>query len=298
MPRSFLRSALKPLIAVIIVLLAVSPKHQQRLLLTRGRILKAQRIYDLTPKGKSKRITAMTIKTYPMRLVESHSISPKVKHFSFSTEAFTQFIPGQFITIHFYVEGKALKRSYSVANHDTGQGIEFAASYVPNGPASELLFNLRPGEELQASGPFGRLILKDEPVQRYFLIATSTGITPYRAMLNQLSELLKADNTLEVHILQGVQRPEDLLYREEFLSWAHTYPNAFFHACYSKEIDATEPFAYQGYVQTKLLALSPRPEGDVFYLCGNPYMVDACFSLLKEKAVPVSNIRREKYISR
>jgi NAD(P)H-flavin reductase len=50
-------------------------------------------------------------------------------------------------------------------------------------------------------------------------------------------------------------------------------------------------------VTTLLPELLPDPARDIAYLCGNPNMVDACFTLLKDAGLPIPNIRREKYIS-
>ena len=52
-----------------------------------------------------------------------------------------------------------------------------------------------------------------------------------------------------------------------------------------------------GHVQNVLAELGPEPARDIAYLCGNPNMVDAAFNALKESGLPVSQIRREKYIS-
>ena len=75
----------------------------------------------------------MQINTFPITLKESSMITPKVKHFVFNCELSPHFNyqPGQFITIHFEHEGKALKRSYSIANEPKQDNqIEFAASYL------------------------------------------------------------------------------------------------------------------------------------------------------------------------
>jgi ferredoxin-NADP reductase len=60
----------------------------------------------------------MQINIFPITLKESFMISPKVKHFIFNCELSPHFnyLPGQFVTIHFEHQGKLLKRSYSIAN--------------------------------------------------------------------------------------------------------------------------------------------------------------------------------------
>jgi len=50
-------------------------------------------------------------------------------------------------------------------------------------------------------------------------------------------------------------------------------------------------------VQAVLAELAPHEGRDIAYLCGNPNMVDAAFTALKECGLPVPQIRREKYVS-
>ena len=243
----------------------------------------------------------MKLKTFPLILESAVRITPNVKHFVFryDGEGDFSYTPGQFITLHFEHQGKMLRRSYSIANKgNEGNRIEFAAGYVEHGPASELLFNLQPGEALNANGPFGRLVLKDEPVKRLILLATSTGVTPYRCMLNEIETRLSNDPTLEVIVLQGVQKREDVLYGDEFIAFSEQHPRFQFCAHLSREnIDKPHPFETSGYVQSAFDTLSLDPEHDLVYLCGNPQMIDDSFNILKERGFEIKSIRREKYIS-
>lgn len=243
----------------------------------------------------------MQIDLFPISLEDAFMISPKVKHFIFRTglNPVFQHIPGQFITIHFEHQGKMLKRSYSIANapsHDNR--IEFAAGFVEGGPGTDLLFNLSSGDTININGPFGRLILKEQNPKRYIFAATSTGITPYRAMLPALRQRLTDDKNLHIVILQGVQKHEDLLYAEEFIDFAN-HPRVSFQARLSRaqthELQAHE---HTGYVQHAFPDLKIDPQHDVVYLCGNPGMIDESFEYLKAQGLPMQHIIREKYISR
>ncbi|KTD08433.1 ferredoxin--NADP reductase [Legionella jamestowniensis] len=243
----------------------------------------------------------MQIQTFPITLKEAYMLSPKVKHFIFDAEKNPPFnyIAGQFITIHFENNGKMFKRSYSIANIPSQDNrIEFAAGYVEGGPGTELLFNLHPGDTINITGPFGRLILKDDIPKRYILVATSTGVTPYRAMLEELKRRLQLNPDLKIVILQGVQKREEILYLDEFQALAKAFPQVTFRAHLSREpLDNLSAGEYQGYVQHAFPDLSLNPENDVVYLCGNPGMIDDSFSYLKEKGFTMQQIIREKYIS-
>ncbi len=244
----------------------------------------------------------MSINTFPIVLEETYMISPSVKHFRFHSKlqpAFS-FIAGQFIRIHFEHEGKMLRRSYSIANPPQNDNyIEFAASYVKNGPGTEFLFNLKIGEEVSVNGPYGKLTLKDEMQKRYIFVATSTGVTPYRAMLPDLERRIKEDSNFRCVILQGVQKSQDILYNQEFVDFAALMGEQMqFKAFLSRETnDNLAQHEYKGHVQDGFAELNLNSEQDIVYLCGNPAMIDDTFNILQEKGFTTQNIIREKYIS-
>jgi ferredoxin-NADP reductase len=243
----------------------------------------------------------MAIPEHEFNLIDCQNITTRVKHFIVKLDkpVSFEFIPGQFITIVFEHEEKTLRRSYSIANIPNSQNtIEFAAGYVENGPGTKFLFNLHPGAKLKIQGPFGRLILKDEPCKRLILIGTSTGITPYRAMLDVLTKRLKSQEDLEVHLIQGVAKADDILFEQDFLNFCTSIDKAHFSAALSQENQALRPHHQIGRVQIALEKLNPNPETDLIYLCGNPNMIDDCTALLEAKGFPIQKIIREKYISR
>jgi ferredoxin-NADP reductase len=195
-------------------------------------------------------------------------------------------------------DDKLVRRSYSLAMAPNDEGrIEFAASYVSDGFASELLFNLKPDDTVQATGPFGRLILPSQPEQRIICVATGTGVTPYRTMLPAFSERIARDQSAIV-LLEGVRTHADLLYADDFRSFAATHPLFTFIPCLSRETATTMPDdARQGYVHEQFESLLLLPKTDLFFLCGNPNMIDAAFSKLTSLGFDSSRIKREKYIS-
>jgi ferredoxin-NADP reductase len=240
---------------------------------------------------------------FQLRLVESRMLAPAVRHMAFerADDVPFAFVPGQFVQIHFhYADGKPTKRSYSVATIGDGSAvrrIEIAVSYVEGGAATNLLANLPEGGTVDASGPYGRFCLDDKDAnRRYLLVATGTGVTPYRAMLPQLEKL--GARGAEVALVYGARNEAELLYGEEFEAFAARNPHFRFFACFSRAPRA-QPRAHDrnGRVQVALDELKPDAAHDIAYLCGNPDMVDQAFALLKEAGLPVPHIRREKYVS-
>ena len=245
------------------------------------------------------------VEHFQLRLVDSHMLAPSVRHLVFERVdgAPLAFVPGQFMQVHFhYADGTATRRSYSVATVGDGVSpvarIEIAVSYVEGGAATALLGNLAPGGVIDASGPYGRFCLQDaDNNRRYLLLATGTGVTPYRAMLPRLENLLAAGER-EVVLLYGARTERELLYGEQFEAFAQAHAGFTFHGCLSREARAIpRPGDRSGHIQHVLAELQPRVEHDIAYLCGNPNMVDAAYAALKDFGLPVQHIRREKYVS-
>ena len=252
----------------------------------------------------------MAIVHFPLKLTDRRMLAPSVAHLSFVRDDGLplDYIPGQFIQIHFeYADGATARRSYSLATqHDhalgPGEAVEIAVSYVPGGAATALFESLAEGGQVNASGPFGRFcLMPNDANSRYLLIGTGTGITPYRAMLPQL-EILMRERGVEVILLQGARTPAELLYGDEFRAFADAHPGFRFVPCFSRELPEDGSLqahadVRHGYVQNALAEFTPKAEGDIAYLCGNPNMVDACFEALKAAGLSIPHVRREKYVS-
>lgn len=243
----------------------------------------------------------MSHERFALLLESASMITPRVRQLSFrrADGAPLRYAPGQFITLHLpWAEGAELRRSYSVASiPGAEEALHIAVTHVDGGRATRLLFAMQPGERAEATGPFGRFVLRDDPPGRYLLVATGTGVSPYRAMLPQLRERLASGRHAAV-LLLGVRGPDELLFGRDFMEFARLNPAFRFIASYSRRLpEAPAPHELRGYVQDHLLDLQPDPRRDIVYLCGNPDMIDTAVERLKAVGFDNRNLRREKYIS-
>ena len=230
----------------------------------------------------------------------SRMITPRVMQLDFRREdgkPFT-YVPGQFITLHLPFQDMELRRSYSVATiPGESDDVQIAATHVEGGRATGILFDLKPGAKVAATGPFGRFVLREDPPSRYLLIATGTGVSPYRAMLPQLKQLLD-NKTHTAALMLGVRGPDELLFGPDFIKFVAGNPGFQFVGSMSRRV--SEPaLAHErkGYVQDHLMELDPDPKKDIVYLCGNPDMIDSAVERLKAIGFENHNLRREKYVS-
>ncbi|MEA5444488.1 FAD-binding oxidoreductase [Gammaproteobacteria bacterium AB-CW1] len=243
----------------------------------------------------------MAIRKFELVLESARMVTPRVRELTFTRRdgELIDYQPGQFVTLHMPHEEQMLRRSYSIASipEESSQSIAIAVTHVDGGRATERLFAMEPGDAVDAVGPFGRFVLRDDSPCRYLLIGTGTGVTPYRAMLPELERRIDLED-FSVELFLGVRNPEELLYGEDFQQCAEKHAGFNFHACFSRVMpESPTAFHYQGYVQDQIDRVKPDPERDIAYLCGNPEMIDTAALKLKELGFPVQNIRREKYIS-
>jgi ferredoxin--NADP+ reductase len=125
-------------------------------------------------------------------------------------------------------------RLYSIASSrlgDDGRGtsaslcvkrISFTESRsqrVHRGIASNYLCDLEPGDEVAITGPVGRtLLLPEDPASNLILVATGTGIAPFRAFLRRIYLELPGWAG-SVCLFFGVRTGAECLYRAELESF-------------------------------------------------------------------------------
>lgn len=242
----------------------------------------------------------MAIKKFNLVMQSARMVTPRVRELTFAREDGEplDYTAGQFVTLMMEHDGKLLRRSYSLARPpESTDEVTISVTHLEGGRATGILFDMEPGDRVQAMGPAGRFILRDEPPCRYILVATGTGVTPYRSMIPELEQRIDLED-FRAHLLLGVRAPEELLYGDEFLDVANRHEGFEFTACLSRQLsDPPKPNEKRGYVQDVLEDMELDPETDVIYLCGNPEMIDVAAGRLKDRDFPIGNIRREKYVS-
>jgi len=225
------------------------------------------------------------------RLLETREIAPEIRHFVFEVPETRQFlfIPGQWVSVEEMVDGEPITRAYSIASPPDGNRFELCLNRVQDGHLSPYLFTLHPGDEIEMRGPFGTFILR-EPQNDSVLVATGTGIAPFRAML---PARLAADAAHQITLLFGVRHEGNLLYRAEFEALGRRHPNFHFWPTLTRP----EPgwTGRTGRVQQHLAAaIGEQSDCDV-YICGLRAMVDETRAMLKGLGFDRKRIIYEKY---
>lgn len=224
------------------------------------------------------------------RLLEWQEIAPGTRHFVFESPDWNAaFVPGQFLSLTRQIGDDEITRAYSIASAPDGGRFALCANRVPEGRFTPFLFDLQPGGEVNFKGPYGAFILR-RPVSDSIMVATGTGIAPFRSMLlANLHEHPERRFTL----IFGVRHQEGLLYHSDFERLAREYP----HFDYQPTLTRPSPIwqGRSGRVQSHVLdKLGDRRDMDI-YICGLREMVDEMRSALKAVGVDRKRMIYEKY---
>jgi CDP-4-dehydro-6-deoxyglucose reductase len=225
------------------------------------------------------------------RLIEWIELTPGVRHFVFEIPEVERFgfVPGQFMSLTSEIGGDDITRAYSMASVPDRNQFALCLNEVEGGRYSPHLFALKPGDTVDCKGPYGAFILR-RPLSDSILVATGTGIAPFRSML---LDRLPEEKDRRFTLIFGVRYGHSLLYRAEFEQLAGTHPNFEFRPTLTRP--EAEWTGRTGRVQAHVMeALGDRRDVDV-YICGLKEMVNDVRAQLKEAGLDRKRIIYEKY---
>ncbi len=131
------------------------------------------------------------------------------------------FQPGQWVSLKLPVSAKPpLNRPYSMVSPETISGeLTLVLDRVVGGLGSGFLYQLKPGDDVHLSGPYGNFTVP-EPLDRELLfIARYTGLVPIRCILKQLYAQRQTSSVLLIAVAPA---ENELLFHQELLTLAVT----------------------------------------------------------------------------
>ncbi len=249
--------------------------------------------------------TGMAAKPYNCQVISFRMLTPTVFELCYEPDSEFEFEGGQFLSVVIPgagPKGRDLRRAYSIASHSEKRPVELCVKLVEEGPGTNYLYRLRPGDSFKGVAPYGDFTLKTGPERNACLISTGTGIAPFRAMM--MSESFKKKAPKRTLSLFGIREESEIVYEADFQALKILGVEAV--TAISRPKMATLPSVNEplnGSVRVKgrvtdYLKSShfnlPLGETD-FYLCGSSAMIDEVSAYLKEKGVDKSAIRQEVY---
>jgi Na+-transporting NADH:ubiquinone oxidoreductase subunit F len=199
------------------------------------------------------------------------------------------------------VLAEPIERAYSMANFPLEKGlllftirIAFPPGYkveIPPGIMSSYVFNLKPGDELTVSGPFGEFFARDTNKEMCF-IGGGAGMAPMRSHI--FDQLKRLKTTRKMSFWYGARSLKEAFYVEEFDALAAANPNFEWHLALSEPLPEDQWSGATGFIHNVLreqyLSRHPAPEDIEYYMCGPGVMNKAVIDMLLSLGVDRENI--------
>jgi len=192
-------------------------------------------------------------------------------------------------------------RGYSMANYPGELGIIMLNVRIatpppdkpkaPPGMMSSYIFNLKPGDEVTISGPYGEFFATENKTEMCF-IGGGAGMAPMRSHI--FDQFLRLHTDRRVTFWYGARSLRESFYNEDFDRIQAENPNFTWHLALSEPMPEDNWTGYRGFIhkvlQDEYLLKHPRPEDIEYYLCGPPQMLAACTKMLDSLGVEPENI--------
>jgi Na+-transporting NADH:ubiquinone oxidoreductase subunit F len=197
---------------------------------------------------------------------------------------------------------EAVTRAYSMASYPEEAGIIMlnvriaspppqAPEGTPPGKMSSYIFDLKPGDEVTISGPFGEFFAKETENEMLF-IGGGAGMAPMRSHI--FDQLRRLSSRRKITFWYGARSLREAFYMEDFDQLQAEHENFTWHLALSEPLPEDNWEGYTGFIHQvvydQYLKDHPAPEDIEYYLCGPPLMLSACGQMLADQGVEPENI--------
>lgn len=209
------------------------------------------------------------------------------------------YLPGQHVALRATVDGKELRRSYSICRPPSRGRISVAIKRDLGGAFSTWATSeLRAGDRIDVMSPQGTFTIDLGRLDGVHVagIAAGSGITPLMALA---SSVLAASDTSSFTLVYTNRTAIDVMFLEELADLKDRYPSRLaLHHVLSREQRSAPLLSGridEERLRTILDALLPPDTVDQWFLCGPFELVQLCRDVLETYDVPRSAIHFELF---
>lgn len=205
-----------------------------------------------------------------LRVVEKTRLADDVVHVVLDPEGGPlRRLPGQYLDV-LLADGK--RRAFSIANAPhTGAAIDLHVRHVAGGGFTSFVFDeLAPGMRLDAEGPLGTFVPREDSERPMIFVAGGTGFAPVKALIEHFLEI---GTRRPMGLVWGARAADELYLRELPARWMREAPGfSFLPVISDPERAAGLPV---GLAHEAVLAAHPDLSGFDIYMSGPPALIDA-----------------------
>lgn len=202
--------------------------------------------------------------------------------------------PGQYIQIEAPSPDGPVFRAYSIssASYDVND-VELNVRLIPGGIGSTYLHELKEGDPVKFTGPYGEFYLDEDPDTEIVCVGGGAGMAP---MKNIIYSLYDKWPDRVCWLFFGCRTTKDVFYLKEYRELAQKHPNFNIIYALSDNLEPDEVWDGEtGFIH--LAADKCLKEGidRQAFLCGPPPMIEAVMRILEEKGIDEDDIFYDKF---
>jgi Na+-transporting NADH:ubiquinone oxidoreductase subunit F len=167
---------------------------------------------------------------------------------------------------------------------------------VPPGKMSSYIFNLKPGDEVTISGPFGEFFARETDSEMCF-IGGGAGMAPMRSHI--YDQIFRLKTKRKMTFWYGARSRRESFYDDEFDKIQKENPNFKWYLAMSEPLAEDNWTGLTGFIHQVLydeyLKNHPAPEDVEYYMCGPPMMNSAVIKMLLDLGVERENIMLDDF---
>ncbi|WP_299393589.1 ferredoxin--NADP reductase [uncultured Gelidibacter sp.] len=208
------------------------------------------------------------------------------------------FQAGQYITLRSHLDGKEIRRDYSLCSSPKSGELKVAVKEVQGGTFSIYANNeLKPGDTMEVGPPKGHFVFKpnDKMVKHIAAFAAGSGITP---ILSIVKCALEEEELSNVVLVYGNKTTDDTMFLQELLDLQSQYSKRLsiqFVFSQAQEGDSIFGRIEKSTVNLILKNKHKDLSIDAFYLCGPEAMIHTVKDVLAEHHTPIDRIHFELF---
>ncbi len=199
-----------------------------------------------------------------------------------------------------------IERAYSMANYPEERGMIMlnvrvaspppGSEGIPPGQMSSYIFNLKPGDKVTISGPFGEFFARETEKEMVF-IGGGAGMAPMRSHI--FDQLKRLKSKRKISFWYGARSRREMFFVEDFDMLAAENDNFEWHVALSDPQPGDDWDGYTGFIHNVLfeeyLKNHPAPEDCEFYMCGPPIMNQSVINMLLDLGVDREDIMLDDF---
>lgn len=204
------------------------------------------------------------------------------------------YLPGQFLTVAVTVDGKIVKRSYTIASSPTQHDYaELTVKHEEGGVVSGFLNDrIHENDLLDCSGPAGTFTFTGRECKCVLLIAGGVGVTPMMSVIRYLTDRSWPG---DIYLLYSVRGPDDVIFQDEIEHLQRRHPN-FRAVVTASRAEGTDWKGPKGRITKEFITHSvPDLTTRYVHICGPVPMTEATKQMLTELGVPPTRIKVEAF---